>query len=314
MKKIIIITIILIGIPFLIVMNYKDQKELSKKEEKLIKLDYISNIIVRIKRVNKDRIDNVRLEEYVVGVVAGEMPVSFEIEALKAQAVASRSYVLKKIVDNKDNSYDVVDTTSNQVYLDEDDMKKKWQDNYVTYVNKIRSAVNDTASLYLEYDGEIANTMFFSTSNGYTEDCSVVFKEDIPYLKSVDSTWDSEVSSTFQYTEDMSIQEFYEKLGLKYNETLKVEILERSSSNRIIKLKINDVEFSGRDIYNKLKIRSTDFTIEQIGSNIKITTKGFGHGVGMSQYGALGMAREGYTYDQILEHYYQGTNLKKIEN
>ena len=314
MKKIIIITIILIGIPFLIVMNYKDQKELSKKEEKLIKLDYISNIIVRIKRVNKDRIDNVRLEEYVVGVVAGEMPVSFEIEALKAQAVASRSYVLKKIVDNKDNSYDVVDTTSNQVYLDEDDMKKKWQDNYVTYVNKIRSAVNDTASLYLEYDGEIANTMFFSTSNGYTEDCSVVFKEDIPYLKSVDSTWDSEVSSTFQYTEDMSIQEFYEKLGLKYNETLKVEILERSSSNRIIKLKINDVEFSGRDIYNKLKIRSTDFTIEQIGSNVKITTKGFGHGVGMSQYGALGMAREGYTYDQILEHYYQGTNLKKIEN
>ena len=117
-----------------------------------------------------------------------------------------------------------------------------------------------------------------------------------------------------EYTEDMSIQEFYEKLGLKYNETLKVEILERSSSNRIIKLKINDVEFSGRDIYNKLKIRSTDFTIEQIGSNIKITTKGFGHGVGMSQYGALGMAREGYTYDQILEHYYQGTNLKKIEN
>ena len=314
MKKIIIITIILIGIPFLIVMNYKDQKELSKKEEKLIKLDYISNIIVRIKRVNKDRVDNVRLEEYVVGVVAGEMPVSFEIEALKAQAVASRSYVLKKIADNKDNSYDVVDTTSNQVYLDEDYMKKKWQDNYVTYVNKIRSAVNDTASLYLEYDGEIANTMFFSTSNGYTEDCSVVFKEDIPYLKSVDSTWDSEVSSTFQYTEDMSIQEFYEKLGLKYNETLKVEILERSSSNRIIKLKINDVEFSGRDIYNKLKIRSTDFTIEQIGSNIKITTKGFGHGVGMSQYGALGMAREGYTYDQILEHYYQGTNLKKIEN
>ena len=314
MKKIIIITIILIGIPFLIVMNYKDQKELSKKEEKLIKLDYISNIIVGIKRVNKDIVDNVRLEEYVVGVVAGEMPVSFEIEALKAQAVASRSYVLKKIADNKDNSYDVVDTTSNQVYLDEDDMKKKWQDNYVTYVNKIRSAVNDTASLYLEYDGEIANTMFFSTSNGYTEDCSVVFKEDIPYLKSVDSTWDSEVSSTFQYTEDMSIQEFYEKLGLKYNETLKVEILERSSSNRIIKLKINDVEFSGRDIYNKLKIRSTDFTIEQIGSNIKITTKGFGHGVGMSQYGALGMAREGYTYDQILEHYYQGTNLKKIEN
>lgn len=312
MKKIILITIILIGIPFLIVMNYQDKKE-SPKEE-LIKLDYISNLMVRIKRVKLDRIDTIKLEEYVVGVVAGEMPVSFEIEALKAQAVASRSYVLKKINDNKNNTYDVVDTTSNQVYLDDDDLKEKWQNNYVTYLNKVRTAVNETASLYLEYNGEIANTMFFSTSNGYTEDCSVVFKEDIPYLKSVDSMWDSEVSSTFKYDEDMSLQEFYEKLGIKYNENLKVEVLERSTSNRIVTLKINDVEFSGRDIYNKLKIRSTDFTIEQIGSNIKITTKGYGHGVGMSQYGALGMAKKGYTYDQILGHYYQGTNLKKIEN
>lgn len=312
MKKIILITIILIGIPFLIVMNYQDKKE-SPKEE-LIKLDYISNLMVRIKRVKLDRIDTIKLEEYVVGVVAGEMPVSFEIEALKAQAVASRSYVLKKINDNKNNTYDVVDTTSNQVYLDDDDLKEKWQNNYVTYLNKVRTAVNETASLYLEYNGEIANTMFFSTSNGYTEDCSVVFKEDIPYLKSVDSMWDSEVSSTFKYDEDMSLQEFYEKLGIKYNENLKVEVLERSTSNRIVTLKINGVEFSGRDIYNKLKIRSTDFTIEQIGSNIKITTKGYGHGVGMSQYGALGMAKKGYTYDQILGHYYQGTNLKKIEN
>lgn len=312
MKKIILITIILIGIPFLIVMNYQDKKE-SPKEE-LIKLDYISNLMVRIKRVKLDRIDTIKLEEYVVGVVAGEMPVSFEIEALKAQAVASRSYVLKKINDNKNNTYDVVDTTSNQVYLDDDDLKEKWQNNYVTYLNKVRTAVNETASLYLEYNGEIANTMFFSTSNGYTEDCSVVFKEDIPYLKSVDSMWDSEVSSTFKYDEDMSLQKFYEKLGIKYNENLKVEVLERSTSNRIVTLKINDVEFSGRDIYNKLKIRSTDFTIEQIGSNIKITTKGYGHGVGMSQYGALGMAKKGYTYDQILGHYYQGTNLKKIEN
>lgn len=312
MKKIIISTVVLIGIPFLIVVLFNKQE--SEYKEKEIKLDYVSNVIIRVKRVNKNKLDSVRLEDYVVGVVAGEMPVSFEIEALKAQAVASRSYALKKINDNKNNSYDVVDTTSNQVYLDDNELKDKWQGNYVTYINKVREAVNSTSMEYLEYNGNIANTMFFSTSNGYTEDSQVVFSEDVPYLKSVDSEWDSEVNSNFYYSTTFSLDNFYNKLGLSYNKTLKVDVLSRSSSNRITKLKINDVEFTGRDIYNKLKIRSTDFSITQANDKVIIDTKGFGHGVGMSQYGALGMAKDGYNYKDILAHYYQGTNLKKFEN
>lgn len=312
MRKMLIIAVVLIGIPFLIVIFLDNQK--SDYKEKVIELDYVSNVMVRVKRVSLDRIDNVRLEEYVVGAVSGEMPASFEIEALKAQAVASRSYVLKKINDNKNNSYDVVDTTSNQVYLDDDELKDKWKDNYTTYINKVREAVNETSMEYLEYNGSIANTMFFSTSNGYTEDSVVVFSEDIPYLKSVDSEWDSDVNSNFLYSESFSLKDFYEELGLDYSKNLNVDILERSSSNRIVKLKINGVEFSGRDVYNKLKIRSTDFTVVQDGDNVIFKTKGYGHGVGMSQYGALGMAREGYNYKEILSHYYNGTNLKKYEN
>lgn len=312
MRKMLIIAVVLIGIPFLIVIFFDNQK--SDYKEKVIELDYVSNVMVRVKRVSLDRIDNVRLEEYVVGAVSGEMPASFEIEALKAQAVASRSYVLKKINDNKNNSYDVVDTTSNQVYLDDDELKDKWKDNYTTYINKVREVVNETSMEYLEYNGSIANTMFFSTSNGYTEDSVVVFSEDIPYLKSVDSEWDSDVNSNFLYSENFSLKDFYEKLGLDYSKNLNVDILERSSSNRIVKLKINGVEFSGRDVYNKLKIRSTDFTVVQDGDNVIFKTKGYGHGVGMSQYGALGMAKEGYNYKEILAHYYNGTNLKKYEN
>ena len=312
MRKMLIIAVVLIGIPFLIVIFFDNQK--SDYKEKVIELDYVSNVMVRVKIVSLDRIDNVRLEEYVVGAVSGEMPASFEIEALKAQAVASRSYVLKKINDNKNNSYDVVDTTSNQVYLDDDELKDKWKDNYTTYINKVREAVNETSMEYLEYNGSIANTMFFSTSNGYTEDSVVVFSEDIPYLKSVDSEWDSDVNSNFLYSESFSLKDFYEELGLDYSKNLNVDILERSSSNRIVKLKINGVEFSGRDVYNKLKIRSTDFTVVQDGDNVIFKTKGYGHGVGMSQYGALGMAREGYNYKEILSHYYNGTNLKKYEN
>ncbi len=309
MKKIVIMTLVLISIPFFI--TFFCDKGDSYKEE-IIDLKYVSSIFVRVKRVNKDRIDNVMLEDYVVGVVAGEMPVSFDIEALKAQAVASRSYVLRKIRDNRDSSYDVVDTTSNQVYLDLDDLKSNWKDNYVSYLNKIREAVNDTSLEYLEYNGEVCNTMFFSTSNGYTEDCATVFSADVPYLRSVSSSWDSSINSNFNYSREFSLGDFYDKLGLNYSSVLNVEILERSSSNRVISLKINGVKFSGRDVYNKLGIRSTDFSIVKSLDKVIVNTKGFGHGVGMSQYGAYGMALDGYNYREILSHYYQGTNLKKI--
>lgn len=311
MKKLFFYTAVLISIPFFIVtLYYTNQKKESVEE---IKLNYISNIVVRVKRINKNTIENINLEQYVEGVVGAEMPALFEEEALKAQAVASRSYVLKKMEDNINEDYDVVDTVTNQVYLDEESLKEKWQDNYIKYINRIRTAVNETSMEYLEYNGKVINAMFFSTSNGYTEDAMTVFKEDIPYLKSVESSWDSYVSSTFSYEEQFSLQEFYESLGLNYNKTLKVEIITRSTSNRIKKLKINNKEFTGRDLYEKLGLRSTDFTINQVENNVIIKTKGYGHGVGMSQYGAQGMALEGYNYTEILKHYYTDINIAKIK-
>ena len=307
MRKIIIITVVIVGIPFLVVSNWKEESN----ELKEISLEYLSSKLVRIKRSNGE-IESVPLEEYVVGVVSGEMPASFEMEALKAQSVASRTYVLKKMMSNIDNTYDVVDTVSNQVYLDEEGLKVKWGDNYDKYINKIREAVNSTKGEYLEYDGDIIDAFYFSTSNGYTEDSGVIFQKSLPYLKSVKSEWDKEVASAFYSSTSISLQEFYEKLDLEYNKELKVEILEKSDSNRIIKLKINGKEFKSKDIYSKLKLRSYDFEIIQVGSNVIINTKGYGHGVGLSQYGALGMAREGYNYKEILEHYYVGTDLVKL--
>lgn len=306
MKKIILYIVVLISIPFFVANFFKTTKE------ELIELDYLSNIIVRVKRDN-DNIKNVFLEEYVVGVVAGEMPASFEMEALKAQSVASRTYVLKKMLDNKNNDYDVLDTVSNQVYLDDEQLKEKWGEDYVFYLNKIRGAVNDTSMEYLEYGGGIIDAMYFSTSNGYTEDSSVVFANSLPYLKSVESVWDMEVSGGFNFTTSISLQEFYERLGIEYLDKLNVEVLERSASNRIVKLKINGIVFSGRDVYNKLGLRSCDFVFTQVGNNVEISTKGYGHGVGMSQYGAYGMAKEGYNYKEILSHYYSGTNIVKYE-
>lgn len=305
MKKIIIFTFFIIIIPYFILNLYsKNIKEIELKTDESIK--------VRVKRLQKDKIDEIELNEYVLGVLAGEMPISFELEALKAQAVASRSYVLKRLDYNKDKEYDVVDSITNQVYLDNEHLKKAWGDNYIKNINKLKTAVNETFNEYLECDGQIADALFFSTSNGYTENSELVFNFAVSYLKSVSSPWDKEVTTAFKTTKEMSLQEFYERLNLPYQEKIKIENIDRSATNRILKIKINNQEFTGREIYNKLKIRSTDFTIEQENTNVIITTIGYGHGVGMSQYGALGMAKKGYNYKEILTHYYQNTQIKKI--
>ena len=118
------------------------------------------------------------------------MPLYFNEEALKSQAVASRSYALKRIEYNKNKDYDVVDNTNNQVYLDDDYLKKVWGSNYIKNINKIRKAVNDTSCEYLDYNGSIVDAFFFSTSTGKTEDSLEVFNINLPYLKSVSSEWD----------------------------------------------------------------------------------------------------------------------------
>ena len=308
MKKIIIFTALILFIPFVIV-NFFD---VDKKEE--IKLRYESNIIIRVKRLNSNEIEYLPLEEYIVGVLAGEMPIYFEKEAFKAQAVAARSYVLKKIEYNKDNEYDVVDSVLNQVYLDNYYLKEVWQDKYLDNINKLREIVNETSLEYLDYNGEVVDALFFSTSNGYTEKASLVFNIDLPYLQSVTSMWDSSTSSAFRSTKKISIDEFYSSLNLEYSNTLDFKVLRRSSTNRILNLSINGIEFTGKEVYDKLGLKSMDFSLKQDGNNIIIDTVGYGHGVGMSQYGAEGMALEGNSYKDILSHYYVGTSIKKIEN
>ena len=154
--------------------------------------------------------------------------------------------------------------------------------------------------------------MFFSTSNGYTEDSINIFNFDCNYLKSVDSHWDKEVSPAYKNTLIMNLTEFYKKLNIPYNKNLNIEINKKSRSGRILEITINNNLFKGTEIYDKLGLKSTDFTIELDYQNIKITTLGYGHGVGMSQYGALGMAKEGYNYKEILNHYYKNTILKKL--
>ena len=305
MKKMLYLTLILIGIPSLSILLIKP-KELEKNKYYIFE----KNKMVRVKRVNKNTIETIPLEKYLIGVLSGEMPVSYDIEALKAQAVAARTYTLKKMETNKNNQYDLVDTTDDQVYLDESYLKEYWDDNYEEYTKKIKQAVNETTGQYLTYDGKIIKAFFFSTSSGMTENCKDVFGENLPYLVSVASTWDENSPSYSDYKE-FTKEEFYQKLNLPYQEKLDIEI-NRNDTNSISTININGNVLKGTDFRYELSLKSTNMEIKEEQGKIIIISKGFGHGVGLSQYGAQEMALKGCKYDEILKHYYQGIEFKKI--
>ena len=248
------------------------------------------------------------LEDYVIGVVAGEMPASFQEEALKAQAVASRSFALFKM-----ESYDnyVLSTTINdQVYLTIDKMKEKWGSDFEYYYNRVKEAVLSTEGEVLTYQGDPAVTYYFAISNGYTDDASTVFNEKRSYLVSVESSWDKNYQS-YSSTYTLNKNEFCSKLGIPSGD-ITIANLVRADNHYVRQITINGTTFTGLEVFHKLNLKSTDFTITQNGDDVSIVTYGFGHGVGMSQYGAQGMASEGYSYQEILQHYYQGTELEKM--
>ncbi len=276
------------------------------KEETAYFNDDLVNVTV--KDVDSNEETNLDLEEYVVGVVAGEMPASFEIEALKAQAIAARSYALSKI-ETSTESYDLVTDITNQVYITTEDMQEKWGEDYDFYYDKIKNAVSATKNLVMEYEGDVISAYYFAMSNGSTEDVSLVFGESRDYLKSVDSSWDESVKN-FSVTTTFTKEEFCSKLSIDCS-NITIGAIDRSSTNRVNTIVINDKEFKGTTLRTLLGLRSTDFTID-IADDIKITTKGYGHGVGMSQYGANEMAKNGASYEEILNHYYKDIDIVEI--
>lgn len=304
MKKILLFSFLFIIIPFIIIslyVIYPNEQEFK----------FTRNTMVKVYRTKTKEIEVVPLEEYVMGVVAGEMPASFNKEALKAQAVAARSYIMYKISKNKNTKYDVVDTVTNQVYLNDSELKKKWGKNYEEYKTKIKSAVSDTAYQYITYNGQIAEALFFSTSSGRTENSEDVFVSKVHYLKSVDSSWDK-ISPVFSVQEEFEINDFLKKLHLDSTNKVNIKVLNKTSSGRVQKISVNGTTFTGSNFVNLLGLRSVNFSVN-VDKKIIITTKGYGHGVGMSQYGAEGMARAGYTYDEILKHYYTDVKIEKIK-
>lgn len=300
-RKLVFTALLLVLIPIFISTYYLTE---------IIKDDIFDAHIIKVKQVSKNEIVELDLEDYLVGVLAGEMPISFEEEALKAQAVVARTYALRRVKES--NKYDVVDTTKNQVYLDDEYLKAVWGNNYEKNMKKIKKAVTETSHECIFYDDKLIDALFFSTSVGMTENSEEIFKNNVPYLRSVSSIWDESSSPVFKENYSFKLEDFYKKLGIKYNKKLEIEKISVTSTGRIKEIKINGVKFTGSKVQQLLKLKSNYFIISKVGDIIKIETRGYGHGVGMSQYGANGMAKAGYSYREIIDHYYQNVELKKI--
>ena len=273
---------------------------------------------VAVYRSNIGDIENVPIEEYVVGVLASEMPADFEMEALKAQSLAARTYIVRQMLSGQNVSTpegaNVTDTVTHQVYKNKQELKEVWGKDYDWKIEKISKAVAETQGQILTYDGTPIDASFFSTSNGFTENSEDYWPNEIAYLKSVPSPWDTK-SEKFSDQKVISVADFEKDLGISLGDSSDIgKVKSRTESNRVATVEFGNKEFSGREIREILGLRSTDFNWERKGNQIVISTKGYGHGVGMSQYGANGMAEEGKSYKDIVTHYYQGIEIASADD
>lgn len=259
-------------------------------------------------KINKININDLKLENYVIGVVAAEMPATFSYESLRAQAVVSRTFAYQKIISGN-ISYDELQFDKAQAYITKKEMKDKWKSKYDDYYKIIKSAVNNTKGEIIVYNGKPIKAYYFSTSNGVTENSKSVFGEE-EYLVSVDSSFDKYVKD-YEIETEFSVNDFLNKLGIDEKNIIVGEI-KKSSTNHVESLVINSRTFSGINFRKMLNLRSTDFDIFVDKDKVKIITRGYGHGVGMSQYGANYLASKGQNYKEIIKYFYHNVEIIKM--
>lgn len=250
-------------------------------------------------------IEKLKLEDYIFGVVSREMPAVFHDEALKAQAVIARTYAIKRVR----KGLKIKDYSSNKIFRNCDYLKELWGSNYYYYKNKIKKAIKDTRDQVLMFDDDYIDTYYHLASNGKTEDSKNVLKLAYPYLVSVSSPWEK----NNDYVSRRIIPNNYlsKLLDVKIHKDLPVEILIKSIGHRVLYVKFGDKVFDGLIIAKRLGLNSNDFSVSIEDDYTEFTTRGHGHGLGLSKYGAEGMAKAGYTYKQILDHYYPNTYITK---
>ncbi|MBQ2758576.1 MAG: stage II sporulation protein D [Clostridia bacterium] len=262
------------------------------------------------------------LHDYIIGVVAAEMPAAYEKEALKAQAAASITLARRKMqtagdTDELDGAVITTNSKKDQGYMSVDKMRERWGEEFDTYYEKIAAAVDEVYSYQIEYEGEPIVAAFHAISTGLTECAENVWEEKKDYLVSVESEGDK-LSSTYESTLSLSGEKLEEYLndatGFKSRgkESEWIGECEYTEAGTLVSVEICDEVFTGAALREILSLRSAAMEIDFADGEFVFTVKGYGHGVGLSQYGADYYARQGYTWQEIIAHYYPGTQLEQI--
>lgn len=255
-------------------------------------------------------VQKMELDTYLLGVVLGELPGSFHTEAIKAQVVAVRTLTLRRLSSDPKHGEAAVCMESGccQAFCDPREYEALGGD--ASFIKRVETCISETKNQVLIYEDVLIDAAYFSCSGGRTEDALAVWGTDVPYLQSADSPGE-EFASHYTDTVTMDVSDFQKALGLSdaVSEKPYVESVLYTRGGGVESITISGSDFTGMEFRTLLNLRSTNFTVTVSSDQVTITTKGFGHRVGMSQYGAEAMALEGYSYDQILLHYYAGTRL-----
>ena len=331
MRKVICLIIVLIFLIFMLpfifvnkrtITTSKGQENVRKEEIKTIDYDYAKYSTIKLLLKETKKVEEVKLDEYVACVVSAEMPVSYDIEALKAQAIVARTYTIYKITTSKKHSdADICDkSTCCQAWISKENRLKKWDeeeanDNW----NKIVQAVNDTVSKIITYEGKPINAFFHANSGGKTQTPFYVWGgTGYPYLQVVETAGEEKYK---QYSSEVkfSKEEFIKKVKkehsdfeIDFKQKNCIEIKERDKSDRVLTVKIGNLNLSGVETRTLLGLRSANFTVEITENEILFKVIGYGHGVGMSQTGADALAKQGKTCEEIIKHFYTGVEISKM--
>lgn len=287
------------------------------KELEVERYNYDTINKVKLLHSKENNIEEIFLDEYIVNVIAAEMPVEFELEALKAQAIVARTYTLYKITkDSKHVNADICDDSNCcQAWISKDDRYKKWENEKQEKWNKLVRAVNETRGKYITYNGEVINAFFHSNSSGKTENPVDVWGGSLPYLDVVETSgeenytsYKSEVRITKEELKRI-ITEKFKSFKIDFNDKECIKILEYTDSMRVRKIKIGNIIFSGVDVRKLFTLKSTNFNVVIDGDYILFNVFGYGHGVGLSQTGSDALAKSGMKAEDIIKHFYKNIEI-----
>ena len=267
-----------------------------------------------------DTTEQMTLERYLTGVVRGEMPASFEMEALRAQAAAERSYVYYQLAAGRKDAHPdadfCTDHTCCSAYLSETAAREKWGGDFAPWNTRVEQAVSDTDGQVVLYNGRPILAVFHSSSAGRTAAAGDVWSGDLPYLVSVDSPEGEETVPNYYSTVTFTAAEAKEKLLAAHPELKLSGTPDRwfgaaaeNGSGRVETVSVGGTDIEGTELRRIFGLRSACFTVAADSESVTFRVTGYGHGVGMSQYGANQLAREGQTWQEILEWYYTGATV-----